>query len=169
MLNPSPMATPQQQQSSILRHRSKQFGLIMLTLLLTVACETEKDRIPNMPVFLKRNVNQIDLLSPGKYYYIATPTLSSDRLGFGGLVLAYCYDELEPYCAFDLACPYCATATIQVSEPDSMLVCTCPNCNERYDLFYGMGIPLEGISKWPLKKYSAYIDPSNSLYIVVSP
>lgn len=122
-----------------------------------------------MPVFLKRNISQIDLLSPGKFFYITTPTLSSDRLGYGGLVLAYCYDELEPYCAFDLTCPYCLSPTIKVGEPDSMLVCTCPGCGERYDLFYGMGIPLEGISKWPLKEYSAYISPSNSLYIEVTP
>lgn len=137
--------------------------------MISVACETEQDRIPNVPVFLKRNINQINLLSPGSYYYISQPTLSSDRLGFGGLVVAYCYDELEPFCAFDLACPYCASASIRVSEPDDAMVCTCPNCGERYALFYGLGIPQEGISKWPLKKYTAYISLSNPLYIEVIP
>lgn len=149
--------------------RFRNIGLLLLTTLVTLACETEKDRIPDVPVFLKRSISQIGLLSPGTYYYITTPALSSDRLGYGGLVLAYCYDELEPYCAFDLTCPYCLSLTNKVSEPDSMMVCTCPGCGERYDLFYGMGIPLEGISKWPLKEYSAYINPSNSLYIEVTP
>ena len=162
------MATPQQQPSSSIRHRSKQFGLVFLTFLLVVACETEQDRIPNVPVFLKREINGIKLWSPGNYYYITTP-VGNDRLGYGGLIVAYCYDELEPYCAFDLACPHCVSPTIRVSEPNEMLVCTCPNCGERYDLLYGMGIPLDGISKWPLKEYSAYISPSNSLFIEVTP
>ncbi len=144
-------------------------AIVMMCCLLLLGCQTEQTRIPDCAVYLRRNINNAGLLSPGKYLYVKTPLLDSDRLGFGGLIVIYSYDELEPYCAFDLACPNCVSPSIRISEPNDQLVCTCPECGERYDLFHGLGVPLRGISKVGLKKYTAYIDPFNNFYIIVVP
>lgn len=144
-------------------------GVAALLCSVFFSCETEHTKIPDCAVYLRRNINDERLLSPGNFLYVKTPKLSSDRLGYAGIIVVYTYDELEPYCAFDLACPKCVSPNIRVGEPDNMLVCVCPQCGERYNLFYGLGTPLKGISKVGLKKYTVYKDPSNNDYIKVEP
>lgn len=144
-------------------------GAVVLFCSILVGCEPEHTKIPDRAVYLRRNINDEGLLSAGKYLYVTTPTLDSDRLGYAGIIVVYSYDELEPYCSFDLACPNCVSPTIRVGVPSDLLVCTCPECGERYDLFYGLGIPLRGISKVAMKKYTAYIDPFDNRYIKVEP
>jgi len=145
--------------------------LLVLPLLCFIfsGCDTEYTTIPDCEVYLRRNIINEGFLTAGAYIYVAEPVLERDILGYGGIIVVYTYDPVEPYCAFDLACPNCVSPTIRISEPDDMLVCTCETCGERYDLFYGNGNPLDGISKVYLKKYSAYIDPGNELYIIVTP
>lgn len=144
-------------------------GVVVVLCSILVSCETEHTKIPDCAVYLRRNINDEGLLSPGKYLYVKTPTLSSDRLGYAGILVVYSYDALEPYCAFDLACPNCVSPTIRVGVPNDLLVCKCPQCGESYDLMNGLGSPIKHISKVGLKKYTAYIDPYDERYIKVEP
>jgi hypothetical protein len=150
---------------------------LLLVLLLLIGCNTDETRIPNYEVSLRRNINssksdeflQAGFLKAGDCIYCTTRKLSSDRLGFGGVIVVYTFDPSDPYCAFDLACPNEADASIKIGKPDDMLVCTCEKCGERYNLMFGLGTPMDGISKYPLKKYSAYVDPNDDQYIKVTP
>lgn len=145
-----------------------------LLCFLLSGCEIEQTKIPDYPVFLRRNINEIELFEPGDYLYVKpaastpnTPVPSSDRLGYGGILLVFCHDALEPYCAFDIACPNCVSPSIRVSEPNDILVSTCPECGEAYDMLHGLGIPTKKISRVGMKKYKVYIDPADERYIIV--
>ena len=154
-----------------MQNKKRTFANIILWLIFPLilgSCLTEDSPIPDREVYLRRNIISTNLLSPGSYLYITVPELSSDRLGYGGLIVVYTYDETEPYCAFDVTCPNEATPTIRISEPDDLLICTCETCGERYNLMFGLGTPMDGISKYGLKKYTAYIDPNNDQYIIVT-
>jgi len=158
----------------LFHHRATGFqaaliGVLVVLCSMLVSCETEHTKIPDRAVYLRRNINDAELLSPGKYLYVITPTLSSDRLGYAGIIVVHSYDALEPYCAFDLACPNCVSPTIRISEPNDLLICNCPQCGESYDLMNGLGYPTKHISKVGLKKYTAYIDPYDDRYIKVEP
>lgn len=53
----------------------------------------------------------------------------------------------EPYCAHDLACPDCAKKQLRRQCQIEGMRAVCPECHEQYDLSFGIGNPLQGISK----------------------
>jgi len=146
--------------------RSRSLLMMIGILLLIVGCESKETTIPDRPVYLRRNLVENNLLPVGSYLYVTQP-VGSDKLGFGGIIIVHTYED--DYCAFDLACPKEQTPSVRIGKPNELLICTCESCGEQYDLMYGLGTPLKGISKVPLKRYSAYIDPFDDQYIVVEP
>lgn len=145
-------------------------GLTVLCCSVLISCEIEHTKIPDCAVYLRRDIYNEGLLPPSSFLYVTSRKIEIERLGYGGIVVVHRDDPQEPYCAFDLACPNCVSPSIRVGEPDSMtLVCACPECGENYDLFFGLGTPINGISKVGMKKYSAYLDPGNDRYVIVEP
>ena len=90
-------------------------------------------------------INRDGYFMDGKY---VLPVTAVDAWGYGGVVA---YVGLNGYCAFDLACPYCAgrgsCSPCEVNAPFAV----CPVCGEEYDLGSGIGLPQHGISKETLR------------------
>lgn len=149
--------------------RIASIGVLALLCSVLSGCEIERTKIPDCPVYLRRDMYVNGLRDPLAFIYVTTSQSNFDRLGYGGIVVVHREDIQEPYCAFDIACPNCVSPSIRVSVPDSMLKCTCLNCGEKYDLFFGIGNPLKRISKVGMKKYSTYEDSGDPRYIIVEP
>ncbi|HBZ33918.1 MAG TPA: hypothetical protein DEO38_02330 [Bacteroidales bacterium] len=134
----------------------KRAYIVCCLLALSLAgCENDiyRSSIPDVSVHLELNlVSQYPLFanSYNEYIIFSEPRYAVDRVGFGGVIV---YTTLEgKYVAFDLACPVEAKRDVRV-EPDDAGVLTCAVCGERYDITFGLGYPMEGISKEPLKRY----------------
>ncbi|NLB03611.1 MAG: hypothetical protein GX841_09545, partial [Bacteroidales bacterium] len=110
-----------------------------LLFLSLFACGRYKSSIPESPVFMRRNLNTINCLFPGDYYYITEPQTASDRLGYGGLLLVRGFDD--QYYAYDLACPVECRTDVRVGQPSEVLEVVCPQCGESYQLGFGLGTP----------------------------
>ncbi len=149
--------------------------LFILPLLLLSGCENYyTSSIPTRPVYMRLSVLQYpSLVSAGSYAVLdktglyengtwRRQLLETERYGYGGVVLYCTGDNLYPYVAFDLCCPFCADP-INHCEPTGLFA-ECPRCGEVYDLScYGMST--KGISKEALKRYAVgYMHP----YITVS-
>ena len=95
-------------------------------------------------------VNRNGFFMDGKY---VLPVTTVDAWGYGGVVA---YVGLNGYCAFDLACPYCAGRgschPCEVSEPFAV----CPFCGEEYDLGSGLAMPQHGISHETLRPLNIF-------------
>lgn len=135
----------------------------ILVIVLSTGCENYVSSIPDMPVSLQLNLlTEYPHLqyTPGQYAIIDRPTLMTDRIGFGGIVVVATANvnsqgrcELQ---AFDLACPHEARADIRI-EPDETGHAICHECGEMYDLLWGSGLPQNGISNEPLKHYTVRV------------
>ncbi|MDD4362549.1 MAG: hypothetical protein PHF48_08930 [Bacteroidales bacterium] len=138
--------------------------IIALFLILAFAsCGRYQSSIPESPVFMRRNLNTINCLFPGDYYYITEPQTATDRLGYGGLVLVRGFDD--QYYAYDLACPVECRTDVRVGQPNEVLEVACPQCGETYQLGFGMGTPSTGVSKEGLKRYSVVIDVNSEVLV----
>ena len=134
-----------------------------LLFLSLFACGRYQSSIPESPVFLRRNLNTINCLFPGDYYYITEPQTASDRLGYGGLLLVRGFDD--QYYAYDLACPVECRTDVRVGQPSEVLEVVCPQCGESYQLGFGLGTPSTGISGEGLRRYSVSVDVNNEVLV----
>ena len=134
-----------------------------LLFLSLFACGRYKSSIPESPVFMRRNLNTINCLFPGDYYYITEPQTASDRLGYGGLLLVRGFDD--QYYAYDLACPVECRTDVRVGQPSEVLEVVCPQCGESYQLGFGLGTPSTGISGEGLRRYSVSVDVNNEVLV----
>ena len=134
-----------------------------LLFLSLFACGRYQSSIPESPVFMRRNLNTINCLFPGDYYYITEPQTASDRLGYGGLLLVMGFDD--QYYAYDLACPVECRTDVRVGQPSEVLEVVCPQCGESYQLGFGLGTPSTGVSKEGLKRYSVVVDVNSEVLV----
>jgi hypothetical protein len=134
-----------------------------LLFLSLFACGRYQSSIPESPVFMRRNLNTINCLFPGDYYYITEPQTASDRLGYGGLLLVRGFDD--QYYAYDLACPVECRTDVRVGQPSEVLEVVCPQCGESYQLGFGLGTPSTGVSKEGLKRYSVVVDVNSEVLV----
>jgi nitrite reductase/ring-hydroxylating ferredoxin subunit len=134
-----------------------------LLFLSLFACGRYQSSIPESPVFMRRNLNTINCLFPGDYYYITEPQTASDRLGYGGLLLVRGFDD--QYYAYDLACPVECRTDVRVGQPSEVLEVVCPQCGESYQLGFGLGTPSTGISGEGLRRYSVSVDVNNEVLV----
>lgn len=132
-------------------------------LCLLAACSRLESSIPDMPVYVERNLNTINCLFPGNYFRLTSPVTAMDRIGFGGILLVCAFDG--QYYAFDLACPVECNSKTKVGAPDDLLISTCPVCGERYDMSFGLAVPTQGLSKEPLRRYRVTVTQDNNVLI----
>lgn len=82
---------------------------------------------------------------------VSLPLTFSDYYGYAGVVMVVnCYSE---YSAFDLCCPHCLTKYPHLTVKDGSTA-VCPICGEEYNMAFGLGTPMKGISHEALKRYS---------------
>lgn len=94
------------------------------------------------PHFVPDNIMQYMTFTSGR--------LLSDRVGYGGILVITGLDA--KYHAFDLSCPVECRRDIRV-EVDGLFA-VCPMCGEKYDIFYGIGNPTQGIAHETLRRYT---------------
>lgn len=127
---------------------------LWLTVALT-ACENlnRKSPIPDTPVAMElvllRDAPELNTI--GNYKIYTMPPFLYQYIGYGGILLFHDFnDEIS---AFDLACPHEAQNTIRVDSLADGGIVTCRHCLTSYDISYGIGHPIKGVSKHALRKY----------------
>lgn len=138
----------------------KHWMLIVLVCSTMVACEDTNRRspVPSVPVnytlkvtseyphFMVDHGFQTMTITQKKFEY--------EYIGYAGLLLWVGMDG--QYHAADLCCPHCLKPKKPV-EVDG-LYAVCPLCDEHFDLSYGFAFPTKGITRDPLRQYSARVN-----------
>ncbi len=132
--------------------------IFFLIFILTCVDDTARLTIPYAPVNFTIDLNGYDhSLRDGMAYKVFTePRISSDRLGYAGLLAAADATGSAVY-VYDLCCPYEDDKNIRVI-PRGDGKAECPKCNSvfitmfGYDGF-GFGTPETGPSKESLQSY----------------
>ena len=91
---------------------------------------------------------------------IRTPRTIDERTGIGGIVIVHGIQQ-EPatrYYAYDMACPVEAPGVSVISRytgPDheGLILYRCPSCGSVYELALGIGNPVSGTARHPLRQY----------------
>jgi hypothetical protein len=94
------------------------------------------------------------------------PRLSGEYIGYSGLLIINTGSTLNPtpFAAFDLCCPHEKLESIRI-VPTNNGTAKCPKCGSVYDIIFGTGQVMEGVSSEKLQTY--YIAPiGNSAYRV---
>jgi nitrite reductase/ring-hydroxylating ferredoxin subunit len=130
-----------------------------LVVLLVMSCnKADISDIPRMPVYLELDLQFKDKDLVGTYHYKEITSVSGQnygtRLGYSGVLVVNGFDSnnKETYHAYELCCPHEAKKDITVKADDTG-VAQCPECGTKYDIAYGSGAPLNGPSKYPLRKF----------------
>ena len=89
---------------------------------------------------------------------ITKPRYNYEYIGYCGLLIWIGMDG--HYHAADLCCPNCVNKTKPVTIDG--LYAVCPICEEKFDLSYGFAIPTKGITKYPLRKYQAILNSTDT-------
>ena len=134
--------------------------LCLLGLLLLCSCDKKyESSIPDTFVDIELYLSQEDWrltesLSHKTFTQIRPPYIRA--IGFGGVIV---YHGLSTgsigndYYAFDMACPHEAHKGTLVEVDDSNIHAICPKCGSKFELIYGVGNPVSGPAKYPLKTY----------------
>jgi nitrite reductase/ring-hydroxylating ferredoxin subunit len=145
--------------------------LLCLTALALCACDkTHLSNIPNRPVYLELDLTFEDKDPlPASAYKIYTPQNINQHIeqtGFGGVLVYHGLNGLgtDAYYAFDIACPYEASRSATIRVDDDRLHATCPQCESKYELLFGLGNPVSGPARERLKPYPVSIS-GNKLYV----
>ena len=147
---------------------SKFIYILSALAVLFTGCEgtTFKSSVPSRPVqltvdtragiyvhFVRENIGASLVVDTAGYHFNkqTLPLTPADYIGYAGVVVYV--DNYNQYSAFDLCCPHC----INKHHPCQIDGCfaECPLCGEQYDLSFGYGLPIQGISKEALRKYRA--------------
>ena len=138
-------------------------GLLLMLFALLSACGNYRSSIPDVPVYVQRNLATINCLFPGNFWSITSPRLASDATGYAGILLVCAFDG--QYYAFDMACPHEAQPSKRIDLPDESLNATCPHCGEVYNLSFGLGTPSLGICDEPLRRYRCTLSPDGNITV----
>lgn len=144
------------------------FKIFIVFLIITgvsAGCDnTSESSIPDAPVNLQLNMlvapyNTFN--TPNSYIIYDKRKNEIDRIGYGGILLYIDYEG--KYCAFDLTCPYEVSPNVRVSPNDEGKA-VCDKCGSVFELLYGIGAPVSGPAKEPLKRYRVVLS-NNWLYV----
>ncbi len=129
----------------------------IFVILIFFACSCEnfnrKTPIPDTPVSMELHLlrDAPELISIGNYKIYTKPPYIYQYIGFGGILLFHDFnDEIS---AFDLACPHEANNNIRVDSLNAAGIVTCRKCFTSYDVSFGLGHPINGVSMFGLRKY----------------
>ena len=135
----------------------KHFGFICCCLLLLSACEdiNRQSSVPNTPVnytvYITREHPNFVVANGFQTMTVTEKRFLEDYIGYAGLLIWVGMDNA--YHAADLCCPHCVKRTTPLTIDG--LYATCETCGEVFDISFGLGIPTKGITREPLKKYTA--------------
>jgi nitrite reductase/ring-hydroxylating ferredoxin subunit len=139
--------------------------LLIVLVLFFCSCDSfnRKSPIPDTPVsmelYILRDAPELNTI--GNYKFFTKPPYINQYIGYGGILLFHDFnDEIS---AFDLACPHEANCSIRVDSINSSIV-TCRKCKTSYDVSFGFGLPINGVSKYGLRKYKVQ-QFENKIYI----
>lgn len=125
-------------------------------MALLSSCERAVESpVPRWSVYYEFSPQQTayrDLLTPGGLVLIPESNVASMRLSPMGIAVVRSLTE-EQYYAFDLACTVESSPWSRLER--SGLQLRCPRCGSRYDILSGSGVPIEGVAKYPLRRYRA--------------
>ena len=128
-------------------------------ILLFVSCNLNYvSPIPDFPVYLRIDMNSEYTTfwqNPYQYRVFEKPRLANERVGYSGIVVFCDIDNV--YYAYDLCCPNEQKQDIKII-PNDIGEAVCEECGEVYNLTFGMGVPTQGISKHPLKRYNIQLN-----------
>ncbi len=139
---------------------------IFVALLFLSSCkETLRSEVPNFPIYYELDLRSYEargLSSLGSVIILNKIDKLGMSLGSGAIAVVRSIDDGEQYFAFDLLCPndYISRTNLEIDN----IYLSCPKCNSKYEIMYGSGGVVEGISKTPLRKYKATMQ-SNILRI----
>lgn len=146
--------------------KQKLFVIGAFLPFLLVSCDNSyNSSIPDFPVHLELNFLEADyskLKNPNQYLIIDKRIKETDRIGFSGVLVYTDFDG--KYCAFDLCCPYEAQRDIKIM-PNDIGEAVCEKCGSVFSIAYGIGNPISGPAKQPLKRYKAIVQ-GDVLYII---
>lgn len=135
----------------------RQRGWITCLLFLLAACEQVNYRssIPYAPVnytlYITSEYPHFVIDNGFQVMTITEKKLQNEHIGYSGLLIWIGMDNA--YHAADLCCPHCVKRTTPLTIDG--LYATCETCGEVFDISFGLGIPTKGITREPLKKYTA--------------
>lgn len=138
--------------------------LTCLLIFLICSCsKIEESNIPYAPVYLEIDLRfqDHDLIGMYNHKAITKARTTIEKTGYAGVLVVCGIDSYgnTTYYAFDLCCPHEAKRNITI-EADNAGVAVCPNCGTKFDIGYGTGAPMEGVSQYPLRRYR--ISPKSS-------
>lgn len=139
----------------------KYLSLFLVFHLLT-GCGKEQalSRIPDMPVNIQVPVgSDLNTILSAKSITSTEGYPADTKLGFGGILLVNGFatdSDNNAFYAFDLACPHEANSQIRIRGDKVKLDAYCPQCQSRFEVFHGSGVPTAGVArdnKTGLKRY----------------
>ncbi|MCK9312389.1 MAG: hypothetical protein M0P26_08955 [Bacteroidales bacterium] len=129
--------------------------LFLVLVFISAGCDGFDSSIPDAYVYVKRDINATKLNEPNTTCYISKSNLANEGLGYGGIIIVHAFDG--EYYAFDLSCPVEHKSDIRIGYADQSLICKCDSCTEEYELGFGLGTPINNISKEALRRYKVTI------------
>jgi hypothetical protein len=143
----------------------KLFLIIMVSGLLTMACNREKnDVIPDITVDFNINFSDPEFFdffqNPGSSFLISQshtylyPGIGTGGYDNNGIILYNTGMNDFEFCAYDRTCPYCyTTRSLSIAVTLNGVYAECPECGTSYAL-PSFGTPTSaGPGQYPLKNY----------------
>jgi hypothetical protein len=134
-------------------------GICIIGFLAMCACdEPPTSPIPSGSVNIELNLNfaDSDLVPALATKSFTQPRLTTDRLGFGGVLVVNGYSSngsLNLY-AYDLACPHEVNRNVRVIPGDDGTA-HCEKCGSVFLTMWGTGLPEKNSpTKHPLRSYT---------------
>ena len=136
--------------------------LVFMFVAFTFSCDKSVfNPIPNATVllYLHLDTDAYDMglraVNSAKTYPNPNHAFNSiERTGYGGILVFHGQENgAEAFFAYDMACPNEASPTVKVVV-ENTLFARCPKCKSKYEIWSGIGNPVEGPSKYSLKRYT---------------
>lgn len=127
--------------------------------------ENKVSSIPNSIVYYRLPINSklARALTPGGIVKVKNSNNIGEILPPKGIAIVRSIDKDNVYYAFSLICPYdYPNNVVELNIGGIELIC--PKCKSHYQVVYGAGIPIKGISKLPLRRYNVFLD-NNELVV----
>lgn len=130
--------------------------LLLAAIAITLVASCKKENPPPEIPYVYVNFT----LNPNGTQYIHLNSVNGWETvtgGYNGILIFR--KSVNEFSAFERACPYDPLVSgAQVRVDTSGITCYCPVCNSKYIMVDGT--PYEGVSRYPLKQYTAIYDGS---------
>ncbi|MFZ4456017.1 MAG: (2Fe-2S)-binding protein [Bacteroidales bacterium] len=136
-------------------------SLIFVFIGLAFSCDKSYfNPIPNSTVllYLHLDTDAYDMILRGLNTTRTYPNINHsynqiERTGYGGILVFHGQENgADAFFAYDMACPNEASPSVKVVV-ENTLFARCPKCKTKYEIWAGVGNPVEGPSKYSLKRY----------------